>query len=108
MIERVLLTVMLVFSACVIAAGLDIHAAKRQGLVGELDTGYIGAVESSPGGDVRSLVADVNAKRKAQYEKIAARNEIALSDVEKLAAKKAIEKSAPGDYVNVGGNWRQK
>jgi len=88
------------------ALALELHDAKSQGLVGETVNGYIGAVKSSP--EVNALVQDINAKRKAEYERIAKQNGIAISDVEALAGKKAIDKTPPGQYVNVTGSWMKK
>ncbi len=85
---------------------LDLDSAKAQGQVGETDTGYLAAVSVSA--EVNALVADINAKRKAEYQRIASQNGIALTDVEKLAAQKAISKTQAGQYVNIGGSWQKK
>jgi uncharacterized protein len=85
---------------------LELQDAKSQGLVGETETGYLAAVAASSA--VNALVADINGQRKAEYERIAKQNGIALIDVEKLAAKKAIEKTPAGQYVKVGGSWQKK
>ncbi|NNL06774.1 MAG: DUF1318 domain-containing protein, partial [Gammaproteobacteria bacterium] len=42
------------------------------------------------------------------YKDIAARNNTSLEAVELLAGKKAIEKSAPGSYIKLGGSWQRK
>jgi len=85
---------------------LDLQDAKSQGLVGETVNGYLGAVKSSA--EVNALVNDINAKRKAEYQRIAKQNGIAVSDVEALAGKKAIDKTPSGQYVNVTGSWMKK
>ena len=51
------------------ASALDLQSARSQKLVVEQVTGYIKAANPSP--EVDALVADVNAKRKAEYERIA-------------------------------------
>ena len=89
------------------AFSIDLQTAKSQGLVGELSNGYLDAVKT-PSADVKAMIADVNAKRKQAYIDIAARNKLALKDVEELAGKKAIEKSAAGSYVKDGGAWIKK
>lgn len=86
------------------AIGLD--DAKARGLVGETVDGYLGAVEASA--EVNALVADINAKRKAEYQRIAQKNGIDLSTVEALAGKKAIEKTPAGQYVQIEGAWVRK
>ncbi|SRR5690606_17404048 len=88
------------------AFGLELKDAKAQGLVGETDTGYLAAVQASA--EVSALVADINAQRKAEYQRIARQNGISLADMEKLAAQKAIEKTPPGHYVSIGGQWQRK
>ena len=99
-----LLIASLFFSSIVFAIGLD--AAKDQGLVGEKDNGYLGLVVNQ--NDAQSLIDDINAKRKAVYVELAAKNGITLQQVEKLAAKKAYEKTSSGHYLWVDGQWTKK
>ena len=89
------------------AFAIDLSSAKSQGLVGELSSGYLEAVKS-PSAEVKALITEVNAKRKKKYMDIAARNNITLKDVETLAGKKAIEKSAAGSYIKDDGSWKKK
>ncbi len=104
MVTLFLLMVLLPFSAF----ALNLQEAKSQLLVGESVTGYLGVVKSGAG--VAALVSDVNAKRKTSYQKIAKRNGTSLSAVERLAAKKAIEKTARGQMIQTspGGAWIRK
>lgn len=89
------------------AFSMDLQTAKDQGLVGETPSGYLEAVKStSP--EVNSLIENINAQRKQKFKEIAARNNTTLEAVELLAGKKAIEKSAPGSYIKLGGSWQQK
>lgn len=67
------------------AANLDL--AKTQGMVCELPTGYLQATGSATG-DVRAMVSDINAKRKAEYSRIADQNGVAPGQVGKLTAQK--------------------
>ncbi|MBT1445723.1 DUF1318 domain-containing protein [Shewanella sp. JM162201] len=86
---------------------MDLQQAKAQGLVGEQQNGYLGLVQGSA--EARALVDDINAKRRAQYEKIAAKNKIATSDVAKLAAEKAIKAADKGHFVqDPSGKWVKK
>jgi uncharacterized protein YdbL (DUF1318 family) len=105
------LFLVLVVSLCSIAsaAGLELAQAKQQGLVGEQYDGYLAAVDSSATPAVRALVSEINSKRRAEYQRIAQANNLALSDVEALAGKKAIEKTSAGDYVKLqGSSWQRK
>lgn len=88
------------------AMALDLGEAKSKGLVGETNTGYLGAVK--PSSEVDALVADINAKRKAHYQKIASENGISLQAVEARAGLKAIEKTPAGEFVNTGAGWQKK
>jgi hypothetical protein len=89
------------------AYALELQEAKDQGLVGETPSGYLEAVKT-PTAEVRELVDSINAKRKQQYQKIANSNNTTLSAVEKLAGAKAMEKSKPGHYIKLDGQWQKK
>ncbi len=86
---------------------MDLQSAKAKGLVGETSSGYLAVVK---GGNAQAaqLVKTVNAKRRQQYHKIAKRNGTKLHTVEKLAGKKAIEKTPRGQYIKANGSWRKK
>lgn len=90
------------------AHAIDLDAAKTSGLVGETTEGYVDLVNPSAPAEVRALVDDVNARRRAEYERIARENGITREQVEVLAAKKAIEKTPAGGWVRVDGVWRTK
>ncbi len=103
---RLAALLLLAFSATVFALGLD--EAKTQGLVGETTDGYLAAVGGDPDAEVSELIKDINRQRRAEYERIADKNDINRSAVEALAGKKAIEKTPSGEYVRVDGQWRRK
>ena len=89
------------------AVALDLDQAKAQGLVGERQDGYIGQV--SGGGDVAVFVAQINAERRAAYENVASQNGIPISQVERLAAQKLIERAPAGTFVmDASGRWFKK
>jgi uncharacterized protein YdbL (DUF1318 family) len=105
------LFLLLLLSLCGVASAADLSlgAAKQQGLIGEQYDGYLGAVASSPAPAVRSLVAEINTKRRAEYNRIAGTNKLTRSEVEALAGKKSIAKTTAGNYVKAqGANWRRK
>ena len=88
---------------------IDLQSAKSQGLVGEQPNGYLGLVKASASGDVKAMMEDINAKRKQEYQSIAQRNKTELSVIEALAGKKAIERTAAGQYVKLpSGQWTKK
>ena len=91
------------------ALALDLDEARSKGLVGERADGYVAAVQGNPTAEVTKLVSDVNAKRRAHYAEIAARNGTPVEAVGALAGKKLIEGAPSGWYVNPdGGGWVKK
>ncbi len=89
------------------AFALDLDQAKSQGLVGETDSGYLAAVKGG-NAEVDKLVDGVNDGRRKAYRKLADQNNVPLAEVEKLAARKALEKTPGGEMVRIGGQWRRK
>lgn len=82
---------------------------KADGLIGEQTDGYVGLVVQNAPADIKKLVAEVNAQRKAGYQKIAQKQGTSLSDVEKVAGNTAIEKTLKGNYIrDANGTWRKK
>jgi hypothetical protein len=91
---------------CSTAFALNLQEAKTKGLVGETPSGYLAVVKVSP--EAQALVQDINAKRKAAYSGIAAKNGAPLDEVARAAGREAIAKAPPGSFVqNEGGQWRQ-
>ena len=91
------------------AWAIDIKDAKAQGLVGEANTGYIAAVQSSPSAEVRALIADVNGKRKANFESTAKKTGTTVAQVANRFYELAIQKTAPGNYFqDKSGRWQKK
>jgi uncharacterized protein len=99
-----LIVISLFFSSLTFA--LDLDDAKQQGLVGEKDNGYLGLVV--PQIDAQQLVTEVNEKRREIYVGLAEKNNISLTQVEKLAAQKAYSKTLAGNYLWVDGAWQKK
>lgn len=84
----------------------ELSAAKEQGQLGERQNGYLGVVQSS---ETAEEIADlINDARRAEYTRIAEQNNIAVSDVEAMAGKRAIERTPPGQYIEVDGEWMVK
>lgn len=94
--------VLLSFSAW----SLTLDEAKDKGLVGETSSGYLGLVKQNT--EAEAVVDEVNDKRKSHYQNLAKKNGISLSQVEALAAAKAIEKTASGHFIQVNGRWVKK
>ncbi|OQW30069.1 MAG: hypothetical protein A4E19_10970 [Nitrospira sp. SG-bin1] len=89
------------------AWALSLDEAKAQGWVGEKASGYLGVVNPS-NAEARSLMDDVNKKRRQAYEEIAKRNGTSVQAVETLAGEKAIQNTKPGNFIEGGGGWIKK
>jgi uncharacterized protein YdbL (DUF1318 family) len=69
---------------------MDLQSARKSGAVVEQSTGYIKAAK--PSAEVDALVADVNAKRKAEYERIAKEKGTSVDAVAAVAAQELLKK----------------
>lgn len=81
----------------------ELSAAKEQGQVGEKTNGYLGVVRDSTEAEV--IVNLINDARRSEYTRIAEQNNIAVSDVEAMAGKRAIERTPAGQYIQIDGEW---
>ena len=91
------------------AWAIDIRDAKEQGLVGEANTGYLAAVQTPASAEVRALIADVNSKRKAEFESTAQKTGTTLAQVANRFYELAVQKTAPGHYYqDRSGRWQKK
>lgn len=89
------------------AFALDLAGARTAGLVGEKLDGYVAVVTAGSG--VPELVNQVNARRKAEYAKIAAQNGQPVDVVAKLAAQQVIAGLPSGAYYQTSsGSWAKK
>lgn len=103
------LALIIMFFAVQNAWAIDIHEAKDQGLVGESKSGYLAAVKSPASAEVSSLIADVNAKRKAQFEGTAQKTSTTVAQVANRFYELAVQKTAAGHYYqDAAGKWIKK
>jgi len=86
-----------------------LDAPRAQGLVGERFDGFAVVRDPNAGSDVKALVKDINAKRRAFYDQTAKEQNTTIVAVGKIYANKIFEK-APGGYwfLTDSGAWRQK
>ena len=79
--------------------------AKAAGYLGEGSNGYLGVLGGAPA-SAASMAADINTKRRAKYQGIAAANGTSLAAVEMLIGQKLIARAKPGHIVmNANGQW---
>ena len=107
---RVLTALMVsLLTVSVAIAGSKLTQPKADGLIGEQANGYLGLVAQNAPADIKRLVDETNAKRKAGYKKISAKQGASLSDVEKVGGNTAIEKTLRGNYIrDASGTWYKK
>jgi len=109
-IRQIFITLFIgLLTVSVAASESPLTQPKAEGLIGEQADGYVGLVTQNVPANIRKLVDEVNAKRRAGYEQIAAKQGTPVSEVEKVGGKTAIEKTLPGNYIrDLNGNWRKK
>ena len=79
--------------------------AKAAGWLGERTDGYVGILPGAPT-SAGTLARDINSKRRAKYQGIAAANGTSLQSVEVLVGEKLIKRATPGSFVmNANGQW---
>lgn len=89
------------------AFAMDLQSARANGSVGETPQGYIAAVK--PSAEVNALVAEVNAKRRQEYNRISAANGQSVAVVGTIAAEQIINNLAPGSlYQAADGIWKKR
>ena len=91
------------------AWAIDLRDAKAQGLVGEANTGYLSAVAAPASAEVRALIADVNAKRREEFERTAEKTGATVAQVANRFYELAVQKTEPGHYYqDAAGAWKKK
>jgi uncharacterized protein YdbL (DUF1318 family) len=91
------------------AWAIDIDSAKSQGLVGEAYTGYLAAVETPASAEVQTLIRQVNAKRKAEFESTAQSTGATLEQVAFRFYELAVQRTVAGHfYQDKSGRWVKK
>jgi uncharacterized protein len=103
---RVLALNLALFALPVLA--VDLAEAKAAGQVGERLDGYLGLVSPTASAEVKSLVNDINAQRRMEYQRIAAKNGVPEDQVARLTARKVIDQAAPGQFVETPSGWQRR
>jgi uncharacterized protein YdbL (DUF1318 family) len=104
----VALAMVVLACSAISAQAIGLQTAKAQGLVGEQANGYLGIVKPPGSADLQKLVADINLKRRALYQKRAAAMSppVSLQQYEVIAGATLIKQAKSGEYVRKGnGGW---
>lgn len=108
-IKKVFLALLISMMTVSVALASALTKPKADGLIGEQADGYIGLVSNDVPADIRKLVDETNAKRKAGYQKIAKKQGTSLAEVEKVGGNTAYQKTLKGNYYrDTNGVWRKK
>ena len=92
-----------------IAFALSLQEAKSSGLVGERNDGYVGYVVTPPANDVKTVVKEVNNKRKAKFTHSAESNNLKTEQVAYRFYQRALQATAKGNYYqDASGAWVKK
>ena len=87
------------------AGAQSLDDLRAGGQVGERADGFLEARD----GAAQGLVAEINAKRRQEFERIAAEQGISVDEVGRIAAEKIISRLPSGAwYRTSGGDWRQR
>lgn len=89
------------------ALAMDLQEARNTGLVGEARAGYVQAIGDNP--EIAEFVADINAKRKAEYVRISQENGQPSNIVAKMAAEQILNRLRAGNYYEgADGSWKKR
>ncbi len=106
--RQILAAFFLVF-AMQTAWAIDIGTAKKQGLVGEANSGYLAVINEPASAEVNALLATVNAKRKAEFERTAKKTNTSVAQVAHRFYELAVQKTKAGNYYqDADGRWIKK
>lgn len=90
-------------------AQMTLEQARRDGFVGERIDGYVGLVTQSAPAEVHAMVDQINAERRAEYERIAAQEGREVQVIAQVAGQRQIDRMPIGVYVmGADGRWRRK
>lgn len=102
----ILLTFMLSLANSAWALNLD--EAKSQGLIGEQSNGYLGLINNS-NASAKSLIDDINRKRRAAYTAKAKKAGVELKIIEIRIGERLQQRAKKGEYVQrSNGQWQRK
>jgi len=94
----------------VLASIAEINEAKANCLIGEKNNGYLGEVTGKTvSANLRRELRSINQQRRAEYEKLAARNGVTIQDAATATAERLINRAPSGHCVHdADGQWLKK
>ena len=104
-----ILTALTLFLLTLSVYASDYKTLKKQGVIGELQNGYVAPVKNNAVAGIIKIVKNVNNKRRERYTELASKQKLDLSQIQALAAQKLIKKLGQGQYYkNSSGTWIKK
>ncbi len=84
-------------------------AAKAQGLVGERPDGLVGLVSPAASAQIRAMVDQTNAQRRALYQQIAQRERTTIEVVQQRFGERLVRETPPGQfYMDASQRWQRR
>ena len=97
------------FLPCPNSFASSLQEGRSNGVFGETENGYIALVQEEASASFQTLMKKINAARRADFTRIAAKNNISIQDAGKIAAQKIIQNLPSGSYYKgPNGQWVQK
>ena len=90
-------------------ADAQLDAYRANGVIAERFDGYVEIRDSGAPSEARALAENVNAKRRALYERRASESNVPVGEVGKVFANKIVGTAPPGTYFRQSnGGYVQK
>ena len=107
--NKLLMTLLITLMLSPVAYAMDLDAAKRDGLVGEGNNGYLAYVVKPPSAEVMALVKQVNNLRRDKFTASATRYNLSVDQVASRFYERANKETEAGNYIQTpAGDWRRK
>jgi hypothetical protein len=106
-ISTAAIVLLLLVSTALPAFALDLETARTKGLAGEVDNGLL-AVPPGAGAEAQELITTINNSRRAEYAKVAAKNNLTLDAVGGMMYQKIYSRLPAGTWVQIQGRWIKK
>lgn len=104
-----IISVIMLSLAFGVATAADLQSAKDDGLVGEARSGYLAAVKTPASAEIKALIAEVNSKRRAEFEQAADKTGATVEQVQFRFYQLAVQRTRSGHYYqDQNGNWQKK
>ncbi|NTV06521.1 MAG: YdbL family protein [Chlorobiaceae bacterium] len=104
---RASVLIMLIMGLAASAFALDLETARTKGLAGEVDNGLLAAPPGAAA-DAKELMVTINNSRRAEYAKVAAKNNLTLDVVGSMMFQKIYTRLPAGTWVQIEGKWTKK